>query len=130
MSDPEIMLDTESRIALGEIHTIMPQGLLHYLQRGNETPNPNIRNQILQQIYAHVTGNTQRIREAINADTMMTSNEKNKQNSALDAILRGYEQNTFNKGDGSKSFKKGGKKSRRQKSRKSRRFRRSQKARR
>ena len=129
MNDAEIMADTESRIAHGQIHTMYPQGLLHYLQWGNETPNPNIRKQILQIIYAYVTNNAQSIRDAIDTYTMEL-NEKNKHKSALDAIIRGYQQNTFNKGDGSKSFKTGGKKSRRQKSRKSRRFRRSRKARR
>lgn len=130
MNDDEIMLDTEFRIANGQIDTIMPQGLLHYLQRGNETPNSAIRNQILQKIYKHVIENTDGIIAKIDADTTMELNEKNKQRSVLDAILRGYAQNTFNKGHGSNSFKKGGKKSRRQKSRKSRLFRRSQKARR
>ena len=130
MSDEEIMADIESRIANDQIDTIMPQGLLHYLQWGNETPNPAIRNQILQEIYKHVTNNSESIRDAIDADTRMDLDKKNKQNGALEAIIAGYKNKTFNKGDGSESFKKGGKKSRRQKSRKSRRFRRSRKVRR
>lgn len=77
MNDDEIMRDNETRILNGQIVTVMPQGLLHYLQRGNETPTPDIRNHILQTIYAHVTNNTKGIQAAIDADTKMDSNEKN-----------------------------------------------------